>query len=168
MIGAGTSKRIPVELTRDRRFGRRVRRLAAVSAVALGLIWALAVRTLEAPTWVGALFAGGWLLMPSTLLASLARPRLRYGLAVPASLVSIGLIAVAAGWLPGDPLVAAGWLLMLAGVALGGGMGLWFWYRLLPVPAGLDAPFSTGRWSLIAIHVALVVTGFALAAQALW
>ena len=167
MIHAPSRDAIPIELTRDPRFERRVRRLAVVSAVALGLIWALVVSTLEAPLAVDAVFAAGWLLMPSTLVASLARPGLRYGLVVPASLVSLGLLAVCFGWLPTDPTVAAGWLLMTIGVALGGGLGLWLWYRLLPVPAGLDDPFSSGRWALIGVHIALVVAGLGLAARAL-
>jgi len=155
-----------VELTRDPRFARRVRRLAGVSAAALGLVWWLAAMTLEAPAAVDAALVVGWLLMPLTLVASLARPRFRYGLVLPASLVSIGLLAVCIGWLPDDRLAAAGWLLMTAGVAVGGGLGLWLWYRLLPVPARLDDPFSAGRWVLIGVHVALVVAGFALAARA--
>jgi hypothetical protein len=168
VIGAAASQRIPVELTRDPRFERRIRRLTVVSAVALGLIWVMAVATLEAPLAVDSVLAAGWLLMPSTLVASLLSPRLRYGLVVPASLVSVGLLAVCLGWLPADPVVALGWLLVTAGVALGGGLGLWFWYRPLPVPARLDDPFSTGRWGLIGVHVTLVVTGFVLAARALW
>ena len=139
-----------------------------MSAVALGLIWALVVTTLEAPLAVDVVFAAGWLLMPSTLVASLQRPRLRYALVVPASLVSVALLAVCIGWLPANPVAAAGWLLVTAGVALGGGLGLWFWYRFLPVPAPLDDPFSTGRWALVGVHVALVVIGFGLAAVALW
>ncbi len=168
MIGTATRERVPVELTADRRFERRIWRLAVVSAVALGLIWGLVVTTLAVPPVFAAVFAAGWLLMPSTLVASLWRPRLRYGLVVPASLVSLGLLAVCVGWLPTDPAVAAGWLLLTAGVAVGGGLGLWFWYRLVPVPARFDDAFSTGRWALIAVHIALVVVGFALAARALW
>ena len=168
MIRATAGHRVPIELTRDPRFERRVRRLAIVSAVALGLIWFLAVATLQAPAAVVAAFAAGWLLMPSTLAASLLHPRLRYGLVVPASLVSLGLLAVCLGWLPGDPTVALGWRLMTGGVVLGGGLGLWFWYRPLAVPARLDDPFSTARWTLIGVHVALILTGFGLAAQALW
>lgn len=164
MTGATAGRRVPVELTRDPPFERRVRRLAAVSAVALGLIWGLAVSTLEAPTAVDLAFLVGWLLMPLTLAASLWRPRLRYALVLPASLVSIGLLAVCIGWLPSDPLAASGWLLMTGGVALGGGLGLWFWYRLLPVPVGLDHPYARGRWALVGIHVALIVSGFWLAA----
>jgi len=168
VIGAAARQRVPVELTADRRFERRIWRLAVVSAIALGLIWGLVVSTLAVPPMLGAVLGAGWLLMPATLVASLVRPRLRYGLVLPASLVSIGLLAVCAGFLPGDSLVAAGWLLMTAGVVIGGGLGLWFWYRLLPVPAPLDDPFSTGRWALIGIHIAPVVVGFALAARALW
>ena len=167
MTEAATARRLPVELSPDRRFERRIKRLAAVSAVALALVWALVVATVAAPPAVDAVLAVGWLLMPSTLVASLRYPRLRYGLVVPASLVSIGLLAVCVGWLPAEPTIALGWILMTAGVALGGGLGLWFWYRLLPVPARLDDPFSTGRWALIGVHIALVVAGFALAAQAL-
>jgi len=168
VIGIIPRHRTAIELTSDRRFERRVRRLALVSAVALGLIWFLVATTLEAPAAIDAVFAIGWLLMPSTLVASLRFPRLRYGLVAPASLVSVGLLAVCVGWLPADPTVALGWGSMAAGVALGGGLGLWFWYRLLPVPARLDDPFSTGRWALIAVHIALVVVGFGVAAQALW
>lgn len=167
MIGAAAPRRIPVELTSGGRFERRVKRLAVVSAVALGLVWVLVVRTLDAPPALGAAFAAGWLLMPSTLLGSLTRPRLRYGLVVPASLISAGLLAVCIGWLPAVPSIALGWVLMTAGVALGGMLGLWLWYRLLPVPATLDDPFSPARWTLIAIHVGLIVAGFAFAAQGL-
>jgi hypothetical protein len=157
-----------VELTADRRFERRVRRLAVVSAVALGLIWALVVTTLETPVAVDVAFAAGWLLMPTILAVSLRSPRARYALVAPASAVSLGLLAVCLGWRPADPLVAAGWVLMTAGVALGGGLGLWLWYRLMPVPPRLDDPFSSGRWALIGVHVALVAVGFGLAATALW
>lgn len=167
MIHAATGRPVPVELTRDRRFERRVRRLAIVSAIALGLIWALVLATLDAPPALGAVFFAGWLLMPATLLASVPHPRLRYLLVLPASLVSLGLLAVCLGWLPVEPAVAAGWLSMTAGVALGGGLGLWFWYRVLPVPARFDDPFSTGRWALVGSHVALVIIGFGLASLAL-
>jgi hypothetical protein len=167
VIGAAAPQRVSVELGTDPHFERRIRRLAVVSAIALGLICGLAVATLDAPAAVAALLGAGWLLMPATLAASVPRPRLRYALVLPATLVSLGLLAICVGWLPGDPAAAAGWLLLTAGIAVGGGLGLWFWFRLLPVPARLDDPFSTGRWALIGIHVGLVVAGFGLAAQAL-
>lgn len=162
------AQRGPVELSRDPRFEQRVRRLTAVSAVALGLVWGLAVTTLAAPPWVYALFAGGWLLMPLTLAGSISWPRVRYALVLPASLVSVALLAVCLRWPPGAPAAAAGWVLMTAGVMLGGGLGIWFWYRLVPVPKRLDDPFSTGRWALVVVHIALVVAGFGLATQPLW
>ena len=167
MIEAASGRAVPVELSGDRRFARRVWRLAATSAIALGLICGLAIATLELPAAVPTAFVLGWGLMPTILLGSLARPRLRYGLVVPASLVTLGLLSVCYGWLPSDRLAAAGWLLLTAGVALGGVLGLWLWYRLIPVPARLDDPFATGRWALIGVHVGLVVVGFAFAATAL-
>jgi hypothetical protein len=157
----------PIELSADPRFAARVKRLAAVSLVALGLIWALASATLHAPVGLNAALAAGWVLMPTTLLASLVEPRLRYALVVPASLVGFGLLAVSAWWLPTNPVAASGWLLMTAGVLLGGVLGIWFWLRLLPVPRALDDPFSSGRWALIAVHVALIVLGLVLAATGL-
>jgi hypothetical protein len=157
----------PIELSADPRFAPRVKRLAATSLVALGLIWALAVATLDAPPLLVTALAAGWVLMPATLFASLARPRLRYALVVPASLVGVGLLAIAAWWLPADPVAGTGWLLMTAGVLFGGILGIWVWLRLLPVPPVLDDPFSRGRWAMIAIHIALIVVGLALASTSL-
>jgi len=93
----------PIELSADRRFAGRVRRLAATAVVALGLIWALAVTTLDAPPLVGLALAGGWLLMPTILFASLTWPVARYALVVPASLVGLALLAIGWAWLPDDP-----------------------------------------------------------------
>lgn len=154
----------PIELSRDPRFAGRVRRLAATSVIALGLIWALASLTLEVPSIGRLALLAGWLLMPAVLVASLHEPRLRYLLVLPSASVTLALAAIAAWWLPPHPVAAAGWLLITVGVALGGLMGLWFWYRVVPVPAGLDAPFSRGRLGLIGLHVALIVAGIALAA----
>lgn len=167
MTALPTAHAGPLELSPDARFRRRVVRLSIVSAVALGIIWWLATATPGIPAAVGLPFLAGWLLMPLTLVASLARPRLRYGLVVPTSLVSIGLLAVVVGWPPAEGVALAGWVLMLLGVALGGGLGLWFWYRLLPVPAGLDDPFSPARWALVGLHIALTVAGMVLVATAL-
>ncbi len=154
----------PIELSADRRFAGRVRRLAATAVVALGLIWALAITTLDAPPLVGLALAGGWLLMPTILFASLTWPVTRYALVVPASLVGLALLAIMWAWLPDHPLAAAGWRMVTAGILLGGWMGLWLWYRLLPVPQQLDDPFSPARLSLIGVHVALIVMGILLAA----
>jgi hypothetical protein len=157
---------VPVELSDDERIARRVRRLGIVSLVALGLMLGMAIRTLEAPGWVEATLAVGWALMPLVLFSSLGRPRLRYLLVLPASLVSIGLLAICVAYLPAAALAATGWWLMTAGVLLGDGQGLWFWYRIVPVPAALDDPYSAGRRALIGVHVALIVGGWVLAATA--
>lgn len=157
-------RRIPVELSADRAFAHRVRRLGLVSLVALGAVWGLAVTTLEAPPIVEGALLAGWALMPAILFASLAWPLLRLALTLPATLVTLGLLAIAIGWLPDSPVAAAGWVLILLGVAMGGAMGLWLWYRLLPVPTALAHPFSPARWRLIGAHVALIVGGLALAA----
>ena len=167
MIHEALHRSIPVELTADPRIARRVQRLAATSAVALGLIWVLAVTTLEAPVPVDAALAAGWIMMPAVLVASLGRPSFRYWLIIPSTLVGFALVAISLGWLPGDPAAAAGWLLMTVGVLLGGVMGLWLWFRVVPVPTTLEDPFSAGRWALIALHVALITTGLALAIAAL-
>ena len=86
---------------------------------------------------------------------------------MPSTLVSLGLLAVVIGWSPGG-IAGLGWLLILLGVAArrrawGSGSGT----GCCPCPAALDAPDATGRWALIALHVALIVVGLALAASAL-
>ena len=162
MIHAALHRPVPVELTSDQRIARRVLRLSATSAVALGLIWALAVLTLAAPAPIGIALALGWILMPVCLVASLWRPTIRYALVVPSTLVGAGLAAIVAWWRPADAIAAAGWGLVAAGVLLGGLMGLWLWFRVAPVPRALDDPFSAGRWGLIAVHVGLVLSGLAL------
>lgn len=167
MIHQALGRPVPVELTDDRRIHDRVVRLAAVSLVALGLVLVLAVTTLELPAAVVAGLALGWVLMPTLLAWSLRDPRSRYLVVVPSSLVTLGLVAICVGWLPATAIASAGWLLMTAGVGLGGALGLWLWFRLVPVPAALDDPLAPGRWGLIAVHVALVVVGWVLAATAL-
>lgn len=164
MSTAVAGRRLPVELSADPAFARRVRRLGLVSLVALGAIWGLAVTTLDAPPVVDGALLAGWALMPAILFASLAWPMLRYGLTLPATLVTVGLLAIAIAWLPDSPTAAVGWVLILLGIGLGGGMGLWLWYRLFPVPAALVHPFSPARWLLIGVHVGLIVVGLALAA----
>lgn len=164
---AAVPRRVPVELSADRRMAGRIKRLGLVSLVALGLIWTLAVATLDAPMPVTGALAAGWALMPTILLASLSRPLLRYGLVLPGALVGLGLLAICIWWLPADPLAAVGWLSITVGVSMGSALGLWFWYRLVPVPVSLDDPYSTGRLGLIWVHIALIVAGLGLAATAL-
>lgn len=162
MIHRALGRPVPIELTADPRLIRRVRRLAAVSSVALGLIAILAAATLEVPDPIIVALFAGWLAMPTVLVVSLRRPEFRYGLAVPATLVTFGLGAIVIGWLPDQPIAAVGWVLILAGVLLGGLMGLWFWFRVVPVPARFDQPNAPGRSRLIAVHVGLVIIGLIL------
>ena len=156
-----------VELSDDRRMAGRVRRLARTAVVALGVIWWLAVSTLAAPPLIGASLLLGWASMPTILMLSLRRARLRYALVVPSSLVGIPLLAISALFLPASAVGAVGWLLITAGILLGSVLGLGVWDRLLPVPPALDDPFSAGRIVLIAVHVALIVVGVALASTGL-
>ena len=153
----------PVELSGDRRMAGRVRRLAGTAVVALGVIWWLAVSTLDAPPLLGASLLLGWASMPTILMLSLRLPRLRYALVIPSSLVGIPLLGISALFLPPSAVAAAGWVLITAGILLGSAMGLWFWYRVLPVPRAMDDPFSAARIALIGVHVALVVAGVMLA-----
>lgn len=151
-----------IELSSDPAMTARVRRLAIVSSVALGVVFLIAAGTVDAGPWVLGALALGWGLMPSVLVLSVRRPRLRYLLVVPSALVSLALLAIVVVAPVDDGVVEAGWMLVTAGVLLGGLLGLWFWFRLLPVPAALDDPFSVGRWSLIGGHVAAIVIGLVL------
>jgi hypothetical protein len=148
------------ELSDDPRFLRRIHRLVIVSSVMLGLIALLATLTPSTRPLAIGLLVMGWILMPTLLRASVRRPRMRYLLAVPATLVSAGVFSVAAGL--ERETASLGWWLMMAGVLFGGALGAWFWYRLIPVPAALDDPFSPGRIALIAVHVGLVISGMGL------
>jgi hypothetical protein len=147
--------RTGVELTDDRLFAHRIRRLTAVSAVALGVITGLAAAA-DAPTVSIALLATGWVLMPVILAASLKRPTLRYALVLPASVVTVGLIGVLAS---SEGVAVLGWALITAGILLGGTLGMWFWYRLVPVPYALSDPYGIPRIALVALHIALVLSG---------
>lgn len=127
----------------------------------LGVITLLAALSPESkPVAIGLLVAG-WILMPTLLDASVNRPRLRYLLALPAMLVTVGLVMVAVS-MGGWSITTAGWWLLTIGVILGGGLGSWFWYRWMPVPDSLDDPFAPWRIALIVAHIALVVFGMAL------
>lgn len=150
--------RAGIELTGDRLFRHRVRRLVAISSVALGVIWGLAFVE-EAPFWVLAMLAVGWVSMPTILVVSLNRPFLRYALVVPAGAVSVGLIGMVMA-APQD--TVTGWLLITSGIVLGGFLGVWFWFRWLPVPRILDDPFGWPRVTLVGLHLALVLVGAAL------
>lgn len=154
-----------IEMSSDLLFLPRVRRLARVSAVALGVIWFLATRATEphGAAIDGALLAG-WVLMPTVLWASIRRPGMRTLVFLPSALVTVGLIALCLTALPGNAAVRVGWLLITGGILFGGLLGGWFWFRWFPVPASLDAPFSSGRWALIIAHVAMIVAGVALVA----
>jgi hypothetical protein len=155
------------ELSDDPEFARRVARLMVDSAVALAYLVYLWSRTLNTSPVIGVGLVGGWILMPALLAWSLHRPAVRIGLFLPSMLVGVALLAICLTALPDDVLPRLGWILTTVGIWLGGTLGLWFWFRWLPVPTKLDAPFSPGRWALIGVHVALVVTGFALISTAL-
>ncbi|MEN8234950.1 MAG: hypothetical protein ABFR89_08540 [Actinomycetota bacterium] len=148
-IGAG------VEMTGDRLFAHRVRRLVGISAVALGVIWGLAYAD-GGPGWVLALLAIGWAVMPVVLGLSLRRPIARYALVLPASAVPVGLIGMVAA---APEATVTGWVIVTAGILLGGFLGLWFWFRWLPVPRILDDPFGWPRMVLVGLHTALVFVG---------
>ncbi len=136
----------------------RVSRLAVTSVVALGLIFGLWSAARPGGAIAGAALGAGWALMPATLLLMLRTPRARFAMFVPSFLVTAALVDIA--------LVSgvAGWALMATGVVLGGLLGAWFWFRILPVPPALRDPFGPGRWALIAVHVSLIVAGMALVA----
>lgn len=155
--------RTGIEMSGDPVFLPRVRRLARVSAVALGIIWFLAIRTTEPHSAAidGALFAG-WVLMPTLLWTSIRRPEMRPLVFLPSALVTVGLVALCLTALPGDDVIRGGWLLITGGIVFGGFLGGWFWFRWFPVPTSLDAPFSSPRWALIGSHVAMIVAGMAL------
>lgn len=154
--------RIGVEMSADRAFLARVRRLTSVSALALGLIWLLDVMTLAAHWAIDLALFSGWVGMPAVLGLSIRRPRVRQLVALPSTFVSVALVLVCLTALPNGGVARVGWLLLTAGILVGASLGAWFWYRWLPVPEPLDAPFASGRWALIAAHVALVIAGLLL------
>jgi len=147
-----------VELTANRLFEHRIRRLIAISAVALGVIWGLAFAD-DAEMWVLVLLAIGWVMMPTILALSLQRPMLRYALLLPASAVSVGLIGMT---LTAPDSTDVGWLLITLGIIVGGTLGAWFWFRWLPVPRALNDPYGTPRVALVGLHIGLVLIGVAM------
>lgn len=134
----------------------RVARLAVTSLVALGLIFGLWSAGRPGGTAAGVALGAGWALMPATLLLMLRAPKARYALVVPSLLITGGLldIALAVGGL--------GWSMIAAGTCLGGLLGAWFWFGLLPVPRALQDPGGPGRWGLIVLHVGMIVVGMCL------
>jgi hypothetical protein len=153
-----------IELSADPTFSRRVRRLGLVSLVAPGLIWWLAATRLPVPPLLLAALFAGWWLMPAVLFASVPSPALRPLLIVPATLITVPVLAIVVWRLPDQPVAAFGWGLIAVGLLLGGVLGGWFWFRWAPVPAALHDPFSPARWGLIVVHVGCIILGFALAA----
>lgn len=162
---ASVLARAGIEMSGDPVFLPRVRRLARVSAVVLGIIWFLAIRTTEphGAAIDGALLAG-WVLMPTVLWISIHRPEIRPLVFLPSALVTVGLVALCLTALPDNEVARGGWLLITGGILFGGVLGGWFWFRWFPVPASLDDPFSSPRWALIGAHVAMIVAGVALVA----
>ena len=137
----------------------RVARLAVTSAIALGLIWQLARRTPVHASGAEDALAAGWLLMPSILLLSLRWRRWRYALVAPSLLVLGGLVWMCAVAPPAVGTARVGWLVLTVGIALGGLLGVWFWYEWMPVPERWRDPNARARWGFITMHVALVVAG---------
>lgn len=158
--------RVGVEMSSDPAFVGRVRRLATVSAVALGAMWALAVNTLDVHRAIHVALFAGWVLMPTVLGLSVQRPVIRLLVALPATLIGVALVGICLTALPANGIARIGWLTTTGGILFGGVLGAWFWYRWLPVPAFLHDPYSRGRQALIAIHVTLVVAGLLLVALA--
>jgi hypothetical protein len=100
--------------------------------------------------------------MPTVLGLSLTRSSIRRLVAAPALMVTAALIGICLWELPRSGLARAGWFALTAGILMGGGMGVWLWYRWIPVPRAFDDPYARARSTLIAVHVALVVGGTAL------
>jgi hypothetical protein len=155
---------VPIELSADPRFARRVKRLGMVSLVAPGLIWWVAATRLAIPQVLLIALLAGWWLMPAVLFVSIPRPSIRPLLIVPATLITVPVLAIVAGRFPGQPIAGLGWILIAAGLLLGCVSGGWFWFRWAPVPDAFDDPFTPERWQLIVIHVALICSGLVLAA----
>ena len=147
--------------TPERLMAARVRRLTFVSAVALGPIWWLARETPHTTSLSSWGLALGWLFMPAVLALSLRLPAARFGLVLPATVVTgaIALLTIEA-WRDGAA-SSFGWGVLLVGILVGDLLGVWLWSGVLPVPPPLQNPDSALRWLLIAVHVSLVLSGLA-------
>lgn len=157
---------LPREMTDDPAFAGRVRRQAFLGSIVLGLVWGLAVASSPVEPLSRWLLLVGWPLLVTVLLSSLRHPRLRYAGVVPSTLIAGALITISFNTGIDQP-EAVGWWLLTAGIVVGICLAVWFWFRWLPVPGGLDDPFSPGRWALIAVHATLVVTGLIVVAASL-
>ena len=155
---------VPIELSADPRFARRVKRLGRVSLVAPGLIWWVAATRLAIPPILLIALLAGWWLMPAVLFVSIPLPSIRPLLNVPATLITVPVLAIVAGRFSGQPIAGLGWILIAVGLLLGCVSGGWFWFRWAPVPDAFNDPFTPQRWQLIVIHVALICSGLVLAA----
>jgi hypothetical protein len=156
------SQRAPgVELTHDRTFEARIRRLSVVSLFALGTITWLAIRD-DASSTVVLLLTAGWISMPTVLRASLRRPGLRYALSVPATLFAGGLTLFSTSLADLEATSAAGWWTITVSLWFGAVLGMWLWFRWLPVPAWLTDPFGPGRLAFVTAHIGGVLIGIAL------
>lgn len=160
--GRGRRNGRPPELSDDPRFARRVKRLIVVASTMLAVIWVLAATTTDAPQPLVAVLAAGWVSQTAVLWYSLRRPRARYGLVVPSTLVCGGLLTLLLWWRPDDSLAAAGWVTTTTGILLGATLGAWLWFRWAPVPGPLRDPFAPGRWTLVGVHAGLVGAGLLL------
>jgi hypothetical protein len=158
-----TRSRPGLEMTTDRVFGHRVRRLIGITAVGLSMLAGLAYLD-GAPLWALGVLGFGSLSVPFTLACSLRRPRARRALVVPAVAMPVGLVGVA---MVASEATAAGWVIVLAGLAGGAFLGVWFWLRWIPVPWILDDPFGWPRVALVGVHIGLILAGGALIAAGL-
>ena len=135
----------------------RALRLAAVSLVALAVVYRLAAIEPAAGPAERAMIGAGWLLMPLALVLVARVPRFRTILVLPASLATVGVFLVAAQTLP-----SAGWLALSVGLAFGGMLGAWLWFGWAPAPGLRAQPRHPLRLALVAVHVAIVLAGLAL------
>lgn len=162
-MNASLLERSGVEMSDDPVFLPRVRRLAAVSSVALGIIWLLALGATDSHSeWIDVALLAGWVLMPTVLWTSIRRPKVRPWVFLPSALVTVGLVTLCLTALPPDRVARWGWVLITGGIVFGGFLGGWFWFRWLPVPDALDDPFGVGRWVLVGAHIVMIVAGLAL------
>lgn len=141
----------------------RLVRLAATSAVALGIVLWLGATKLDDPHPVILLGLGvGWVLMPAGLMLTLYEPRWRLVLMAPSTALTASLVAANVTALPVHAVGSVGWSVLTAGVFAGGLLGSWLWLGWAPIPDRLRNPYSRSRWSMVAAHVGMVASGLIL------